>query len=300
MRKCEPEPTPKCDLHIHSSFSDGIFAPEVLCEMAVAAGLSHVALCDHDTTDGILPMQRAADSLNQAQPSKPLHFLPGIEVSAGAHGNIHVLGYGAHPDKAEICRYSQDARRRRLERFSGMVARLAELGVEIPEEQLAPLRDISSVGRAHLARMLVRLRIVKTVDAAFQRFLNEGRPAYLPYDHLSATEAVAFLRRAGCVPILAHPVRLPMSMEGRFALIRALQEEGLMGIEVFHPSASRRDVQALERFAGRSGLLISGGSDFHGDLNKRSHIGFFPGEWTQEAMDALLSAIDTSVISMSL
>ena len=268
--------------------------------MAMAARLSHIALCDHDTTDGILPMQRAADMHNQAQPTRPLYVLPGIEISSGAHGNIHILGYGAHPCRPEICRYSEDARRRRVERFLGMVEKLAELGIEIPAEQIAPMRDISSVGRAHLARLLVKMKVVSTVDAAFQRFLNEGRPAYISYDHLSAAEAVALLRRAGCVPVLAHPVRLPMSMEGRFALARALQEAGLMGIEVFHPSASRRDVQTLERFAGRSGLLMSAGSDFHGDLNKRSRIGVFPGGWTKEAADALFSTIEEQAISMSL
>ena len=281
------------DLHTHSSFSDGLYAPGELCAMAVAAGVTHIALCDHDTLAGLAPMEQAVAAHNAAVAdnpgaSGPLAFLPSVEISAGPGGKTHILGYGAKPEHAELASRLAAARERRRERFVEMLRLLAAMGIHVPPEQCPPLGGQLPAGRAHLARALVATGTVSTVDQAFTRFLAEGKPAYVPYDHINAVEAVALVRRAGCIPVLAHPFRLSLSQEALFALISALAGEGLMGLEVFHPSASRRNIRALAPFARRAGLLLTGGSDFHGDLHAQSRLGVFPSGWSEEDIHAFL------------
>ena len=291
MRKPPSQAGIRPDFHVHSTFSDGLYTPQALCHMAVSSKLSHLSLCDHDTLAGLAPMAEALGEHNAAEKeAREIFFLPGVEVSTGIHGRIHILGYGADPSNPILRPWMDSALSRRRKRLSQMLDSLSALGIEVPAEDL-PAGDTQAAGRAHIARALMKLGIVNTLDQAFGRFLGEGKPAYIPYEHTGAVEAVALLREAHCVPVLAHPARLALSGEMRLALVRSLVDAGLMGIEVFHPSASRRDIRTLESFARKQGLLITGGSDFHGDTHAR--LGEVPSGWTsvQEDTFALLSAV---------
>ena len=273
------------DLHIHSTFSDGIYSPEALCPLIEAAGLTHVALCDHNTLEGIAPFSAALTLREKARGVASPLLIPGVEISAGDLGRTHILGYGANPDSSALQLWMQDLLSRRLERFHQMLKKLAEHHMEIPLSLLPPLDGQHPVGRPHLARALVSLGYVSSLNQAFSQWLGNGKPAEVPYRHISAAEAVAGLQNVGCIPVLAHPARLSLSMEGLFALIQSLQSQGLMGVEVFHPSISPGDLSSLESFVRSRGLLVTGGSDFHGDIPVKNPIGCYPGNWQQKKAD---------------
>ncbi len=282
----------RIDLHVHSIHSDGLFSPEALCQMADQKDLTHLALCDHDTLAGLLPMARAVRGLNRLREreGKPgrLVFVPGVELSCGPDGQTHLLGYGASAENPLLAAALAQAALRRKERFGEMRQKLAGLGCHVPQALLPGAETLERgfpLGRAHLARALVQTGGARTVAEAFDRYLAEGRPAYVPYDHLSALAAANLLKRAGAVPVLAHPKRMKLELSALTGLLQSLREAGLMGLEVYHPSATRRDIRAFEPLARRLGLLVTGGSDFHGDAGSGVQMGKLPGGWLSAPRD---------------
>lgn len=285
----------KADLHLHSSCSDGVLDPAQLCEKAWAQGLTHLALCDHDTLAGLPPMARAVDELNRRQGEKrgPMVLLPCVELSTGPQGRIHLLGYGVDSSCGMLADFLREARQRRKVRFQQMLTRLASLGVMIPSA-LLPQSKGGPLGRAHIARALQSMGVVHTVKQAFDRYLAEGKPAYVAYERPSAAEGMALLQQAGTVPVLAHPCRLGMEEPALLASIQAMRQDGLQGVEVYHPSASPRQIRMLEAFARKQQLLVTGGSDFHGDPGSGDAPGKLPPGWGMQKQDveALLHCMD--------
>ncbi|NLI20474.1 MAG: PHP domain-containing protein [Clostridiales bacterium] len=272
------------DLHVHSVFSDGLLSPDMLCALAVRQRVNVLALCDHDTADGLAPMAEAVAAC-RARGAAP-ELIPGVELSAGADGRTHILGYGVSPDSQPLREAMALIRRNRVERGQAMLDALKRLGVDVPTESL-PERDNPGMplGRPHIGRALVSLGKARTLEEAFDRYIGDGRPAYVPLWHTTAAQAVSLLREAGAVPVLAHPSRMGLAPQMLEALIAELQQAGLMGVEVFHPSASRRDIKALESLARRQGLLVTGGSDFHGDQGSRARLGGLPPGWRDPPAD---------------
>lgn len=280
-------PEIRIDLHLHSTFSDGLSSPEELCAMACEKGLTHVALCDHDTLAGLSAMREAA-----RRAPRPLCLVEGVELSAGSDGMVHILGYGVPQGNKELDEALLQAEELRRERFTEMLQRLDAMGMSIPDDRLPQGRS-GPVGRAHVARALVAMGKVHTVKQAFERYLGQGKPAYVSRGHMSAADAVGLLARVGAVPVLAHPARIGLDDRQAEALVIALKEQGLRGVEVYHPSASRRRIGALEAFARREKLLVTGGSDYHGDQNTSVHVGGLPHGWTQMGQD--LRQLETEI-----
>jgi predicted metal-dependent phosphoesterase TrpH len=279
-------PPVRADLHVHSVFSDGRHTPAQLCDLAHGAGLTHVALCDHDTLSGLNPMQEAVDALGESlvqAGEAPMTLLPGVELSTGDTGKLHILGYGVGAGQAKLKEVLAESGKRRLERFQATLRRLRELGIQIPPE-LLPESLEGPLGRAHVARILVKMGAVRSMGEAFGRYLAEGRPAFVPYRHMTTLEAVDLLLKAGAVPVLAHPCRMNLSQPALFALVESFQEGGLQGLEVYHPSAPGEQIPALDAFARRRGLLVTGGSDFHGD-QRADELGRLPGDWQTQRED---------------
>lgn len=274
------------DLHLHSRFSDGLETPESLCAKAARLRLKAVALCDHDTTDGLAPMAEAVAALNTAQP-EPMAFIPSIELSAGLNGRTHILGYGVDPRHAGLIACLTGAKRDRQARAEAILDRLEAEDIRLPADVRASLNS-PTVGRAHIARALMAQGVVNTVQQAFDRYLAEGRSAYVPRKLLPAADAAALLKAAGAIPVLAHPCRLALDEPALLALISELAEAGLMGVEAYHPSASPSSARQLEGFARRMGLLVTGGSDYHGDPNTRVALAHMPSGW-QSWQDDLLA-----------
>ena len=273
------------DLHVHSRYSDGLFSPEELAARAVRGGIGQIALCDHDTLEGIQPMKRAV-AARLLPGGKRMRFFPSLELSTG-DGNTHVLGYGADTENAVLLRTLEEIRRSRLTRMEEMLERLETLGIHLPEERRARLL-VPGTGRAHLARELVGMGLVSTVAQAFDRYLGTGKPVYVPRKCPTTLEGVALLKAAGAAPVLAHPYRLGLETAAIYSFLLSLKEAGLTGVEAWHPSANRTQAMELDRFARRNGLLVTGGSDFHGDANTQVSLGHMPSGWNTCREDAQL------------
>ena len=274
------------DLHLHSTFSDGTRTPEELCRMARKAGVGTLALCDHDTTAGWQAMAQAAQR-------EGLRLIPGVEVSTGESGNVHVLGYGrqlfAEGMQAFLHRVASD----RASRAASILDKLGELGHAVPEEVRLSLLQNPGVGRPHIARALIDMGVVNTVKQAFDRLLARGRPAYVPRQLPSTAEAIRTMRSFGVTPVLAHPLQMELDWPAMTALIAEWQGAGLMGLEAYHSSVHAQDARRLDSLARSMGLLVTGGSDYHGDPASTVHIGRLPAGWPGRAEDlsALIKAI---------
>lgn len=276
----------RADLHMHSVFSDGLQTPETLCAMAHELGLQAVALTDHDTVGGVPQMGRAARQHG-------LDWLPGVEIGSGESGRTHIVCYGPAVVSEEMRIFLRRMSDTRKARAVEMVRLLQKAGVHLTEEGLK-LLDRPNVSRPHVARAMVASGVVDTADEAFDRYLAEGKCAYVPRSLPSAQDTVALARSLGTVPVLAHPMRLKMEETALTAFILSLKETGLMGVEAFHPSASPRMAGQLEALARREGLLVTGGSDYHGDPQAHARIGSLAEGWTaiRQDVEALMNIVN--------
>jgi 3',5'-nucleoside bisphosphate phosphatase len=242
------------DLHIHSTASDGTSRPRDIVGAAVEARLDVIALTDHDTVSGIPEAIEAAKA-------HPIEVIAGLEVStAWQDVELHILGYFVDPWNEELLAHTAVAARHRRGRLKGMVDRLQEQGVEVPFEMVTEAAaDGAALGRPHLARAMVRAGIVESVPQAFDLYIGNAHPAYIPSRLLDPKEAIRMIERAGGVSVWAHP-----PMQRLDALLGPLKEAGLRGLEVFRPRTPQDRMLRLERAARNAGLFPSGGSDWHG------------------------------------
>ena len=275
----------KIDLHMHSTASDGVLTPEQLVEKAASLGVQVMAITDHDAMDG-------AESLRDRE--LPVKLIPGVELSLNDMRSLHLLGYGLRRETPLHRKVAQLAANR-VARARAMAALMEREGVPVDIERILAEHP-GSVGRPHLAREMVRLGYVGDVQEAFQRYLKEGRPCYVAGDRLCMREALQLMRDSGFVPVLAHPYLLDVEETHLPALLRAWKEQGLMGVEVFHPSAAGKGYAGLESMARRMGLLVTGGSDFHQEGDEKHGMpGCTAGDWrrAEEDLAALESALHT-------
>lgn len=273
---------------MHSTFSDGLYTPSELCDFADKLGLTHVALCDHDTVDGLAEMSRAAEDIRQKRAARsdatPFTFLPSVEISTGSGGRTHLLGYGVNTAHAVLTNCLKEACTDRLGRAKKIIDLLAEQEIVLSADHQLAL-TAPTIGRAQIARVLVQEGVVKTMGQAFDRYLGEGKCAYVPRKCPSSLDAIEIIKSAGGVAVLAHPMRLALDDTAIRALIDEMARHGLDGLEVFHPSASRTAVRTLNLYARNKGLLVTGGSDFHGDQNTRVRMGRLPSGWQTMSED---------------
>lgn len=264
---------PPVDLHIHSTASDGTLTPGEILARAVRLGLGAIAITDHDCLDG------CREALRLGIP-EGLGFLTGVEISADrpascpGDGSLHILGYRVRLDDPAL----NDAFRRlqsaRGDRNPRILERLQALGIPITLAEVEAEADGGHPGRPHIARVLVRKGVVATIDEAFARYLGDGKPAYVGKDRIDCGRAIALIRAAGGVAVLAHPGLLELDDERRLErLLGELKETGLQGLEVFFPDHSPEQTAAFARLAGRLGLLMTGGTDFHGEIQPGVEMG---------------------------
>ena len=252
------------DLHMHSTASDGQYAPEEVVRLAAKAGTQLLALTDHDTADGVPRARAAAQALG-------VTLIPGIEMgcSCGLSREVHILGYGVDPAHEVFVRHCREKAERREARAIAMVEKLRDAGAVIRLEDVrAMARGV--ISRTHIARALVDAGYANSAPAAFDKYLKPGKCGYVPRPEFSVAEAIEVIHKAGGVAVLAHPMELGMSDANMESLIHAWTEQGLSGIEVYHPTTGNQHVPFLLSLAGREGLIVTGGSDFHGErVNER-------------------------------
>lgn len=246
------------DLHTHTWFSDGTTTPEENAVLAVAAGLTGLALTDHDTTDGWERMAAACAAHG-------LLFVPGIELSAELDGaSVHVLGYGVDPGDADFAAECSRLRGERDRRARVMTERLAALGLPVTWAMVQAHAGDAPVGRPHLGAALVEAGVVDDLDAAFDRWLGEDGPVHEPKRALHPVDAVALIGAAGGVAVLAHPGATFGEPGAAEELLDAMVEAGLAGLEADHPAHDAALTAAWRSAARRRGVLVTGSSDFHG------------------------------------
>ncbi|HTT86550.1 MAG TPA: PHP domain-containing protein [Acidimicrobiales bacterium] len=269
------------DLHTHSTVSDGSEPPGRIPEMAAAAGCSAVALTDHDSLDGLGAASEAAGRVG-------VTLVPGCEVSCrkparpggrAVRGSVHVLVYFVEPGHGPLADELAALRRDRAERNSRLRGRLEELGVPVDyEAMVAEAGGEAGLGRPHFARALVTAGAAEDIDEAFDRWLADGRPAYVPKARLGPTDVIRVARDSGAVAVLAHPLSLDLGPAALEGLVGELAEAGLGGIEAvygaYHPDQRR----ALRNLARRHGLVATGGSDYHGTFKPDLHVGTGTGD----------------------
>lgn len=255
------------DLHCHSLCSDGTDAPAALALLAQAGGLKALALTDHDTLDG-LPEFLAM----QSQVSTRL--ITGIELSCRFLSmELHILGlFVDHQDPAFRNRI-QDLQARRQERNQRMAERLTAIGIPISLQEVAEHATSRLVSRVHFARALVKRGKAGSQQDAFARFIGEGRPAHVPFEDLSPTDACRWIKEAGGVPVLAHPGRSANRAFRWEEALADLKAQGLEALEAYYPEYSPREEQYFCELAQRLDLVASGGSDYHGKMKVGLSLG---------------------------
>ena len=249
------------DLHTHTTASDGKLTPEALFQKALDLKIQVLSITDHDSVSGlesILP-------LSAANPS--LRIIPGIEMSAEGDINCHLLGYFINLEAAGLRQKLDDLRQKRLKRIQAMTQKMNALGIAVAYDRVVALAAGGSVGRPHIADALVEMRVVKSRQEAFDRFLKRDGPAYVSSDGPTAAETIAWIRSVGGVPVLAHP-----SYYTTPEFLKRLVDLGLMGIEVYYPEHSRALKERYLGLAKTYGLVATGGSDFHGPKTHRSAL----------------------------
>ncbi len=248
----------RVDLHTHSRVSDGTDSPAELVAAAVRAGLDVVALTDHDTTRGWAEAEAAAVRAGIA-------LVRGAELSCRAdHASVHLLAYLHDPDDAALLAEGEEIRRSRLDRARAMVDRIA---VDHPltwDDVLAQTQTGTTVGRPHIADALVATGVVADRSAAFASILATGSPYYVPYYATALLPAIAMVRAAGGVPVLAHPAAAARGRVVSDATIRAAADAGLAGLEIDHRDHTPAQRAHLADLAAELGLLVTGSSDYHG------------------------------------
>lgn len=245
------------DLHMHTTASDGRCSPHELVDRVVAAGITVMAVTDHDTTASV-------DEVKALAAARGVEAHAGIEITAVEDGrDIHVLGYFLNPAEARLIEFLRAQRETRVERVRTIAARLAELGVPIDLQALLDeaQRNLGrSIGRPQVARALKRAGHVADSREAFDRYLGSGGPAFVSRPGPPPEVVIGIIQRAGGIASLAHPGRTRID-----ARIKALAVAGLDALEVYHSDHDAVAIERYHRIASELGLLMTGGSDFHGD-----------------------------------
>jgi predicted metal-dependent phosphoesterase TrpH len=257
------------DLHTHSTASDGARPPADVVRAAKAVGLTALALTDHDTVDGLSDARAAATQVG-------IRVIAGVELS-GVEGDVETHILGLHlSELTELEHRLVALREMRRNRAARIVERLNALGLPVTLEAVLAQAAGGSVGRPHIARALIAGGWALDFREAFERYLGNGRSAYVPKERLPLAEAIALIHRAGGVAVLAHPGSL-----GTRERVGALAAIGLDGLEVLHPSNSWDDSQRLDALATEFDLVRSGGSDWHGAPDGARSLGMMrvPSQW---------------------
>lgn len=263
-----------CDLHLHTTKSDGVLRPEALFDEVRSRGLHYFSITDHDCI-GAYPVPE--DLRDRA--------IGGMEVDTHHAGDsVHILAYGEHDERSPLLQALLAQRSDRLRRMEAMVGRLAAMGIGVTlEDVLAHAPGARSLGRPHLARALVAKGHVKTVQEAFDRYIADDGGAYEPLARLTSEKALGLIRESACVSVIAHPMRLAN---------RELLDDVLNlrpdGIEVVHPTASPEDESTIRALARERDLVCTGGTDFHAPVTGRP-IGI---EFAKADIDALLRRVE--------
>jgi len=258
---------PRIDLHLHTTYSDGSHFPAEVIQFAHEAGVTALAITDHDIVKGIPEAMEAGATVG-------IEIIPGIELSSRFDGReTHILGYFFDWQDPTLHTRLTHQQASRHERNPRIVEKLNHLGLELSYEDVTAKAGGGSIGRPHIAGVLVDKGYVNSTKEAFDRYLAEGGPAYVLRELPDSREAIAWIREAGGVPVLAHPHWTRRKGQELEVMCSTLKEAGLMGIEVFYGTHTKRQTSEYLELARKLDLLMTGGSDFHGAAKPDIQVG---------------------------
>jgi len=260
----------KIDLHLHSTFSDGVFSPAELVKCLKARKVVVASLTDHDSTDGVdefLALCRKAS----------IKSVPGVELSASYAGVLHILGYRFDSAAPALRSALEKNRNEREARNVLIFEKLQELGFDVSVKEVAAYAD-GVIGRPHIARLLWNKGYVPNPKAAFDKYLKRGAVAYVPRQLLQPEECVRLIREAGGLPVLAHPRQTAQDLYSLPPVLRRLKDCGLWGLECWSQGNSPVDIYNLLGLAAEFSLFPTAGSDFHGESRMAATVGIIVGE----------------------
>jgi 3',5'-nucleoside bisphosphate phosphatase len=260
------------DLHTHSTASDGTMSPSALVRHAKEMRLEALALTDHDTVEGL-------EEALAAGKHEGIEIVPGIEISAEfPDSTLHILGYYVDFTNRAFLDNISVLQKARNERNPTIIKKLQALGLDITLEEVAVEAETGQVGRPHFAQVLLKKGYIKTPHEAFDRYLGKGAPAYTDKFRFEPVDAIAHIRQAGGIPVLGHPFTLKYKTIAELEnIIADMAGWGLMGIEVYYSEHSPTQVRLYKDLAEKHNLVITGGSDFHGQNIKGISLGIGKG-----------------------
>lgn len=257
------------DLHVHSNHSDGTLSPEQLVTLAKDTGVSAFALTDHDTVSGIQKAKSAA-----TRSGSDVTVISGTEISAAYQKkDIHILGLFIDETNPILLTALEEAVTARDARNERMAERFRSLGIPLTLEALRLMNPDTVITRAHFAKYLIEHGHVKNSEEAFRRYLNYDAPCFVPREYMQPERAISLILQAGGIPVLAHPLLYKLPPAELEALLQRLTDAGLKGLEVYYSSNTNFDEQICFGLANRFGLLMTGGTDFHGANKPNLYLG---------------------------
>ncbi len=259
------------DLHIHTTASDGSLTPTQVVQLARKRGFSLIAVTDHDTMGGVAEALEAGKKYN-------VDVVPGVEISSGVTLEVHMLGYGMSPDHPVMKAMMEDMRAARVERMERIIENLQKMGVPITVEEVEAVAG-GAIGRPHIAQVLIAHGLVPDVRTAFREYIGVGAKAYVERRKMTSEQVIANIRDAGGVPVLAHGGLLRISEVELNQWIDSMAKKGLMGLECYHNAHTPQMERLLRAAAERNGLLVTGGSDFHGASRPDVELGTGLSRW---------------------
>lgn len=255
------------DLHTHTTASDGTLDPADLVRKAATDGLKAVAITDHDTVGGLSQALRAGEETG-------VEVIPGCELSIDfKSGQMHLLGLFLPDPPRGLQATLDDLQDRRNNRNDRILGKLRDAGVDVTLEEIQELAGEASIGRPHIARVLVQKGVVESIDQAFKQYIGPGGAAYVPKDKLDPETAIRILKQEGATVILAHPYSLEIDTEELRELLGRLKEQGLEGMEAYYSEHTPEQTRTYLQLCREFDLLVSGGSDFHGSVKEDVALG---------------------------
>jgi predicted metal-dependent phosphoesterase TrpH len=249
------------DLHIHSIYSDGSFSPYEIIQICKRSDLKAIALTDHDTVSGV------EEAMSHS--THDFEVIPAVEMSSNIGDmDIHILGYYLDHKNPALLEYLNDYKHHRVERVKKIIDKLHSDGIKLEFEQIKMLAKDCSLGRPHVAEVLVENGYVKSITEAFHKYLGYGLPYYVPKKNIAPKEVIKIIKESKGIPVIAHPGTINSE-----TILYQLIMDGALGIEIWHPEHTPRWRQGLYEIALKNGLLMTGGSDCHGRRSDSVRLG---------------------------
>ena len=277
----------RIDLHTHSCASDGSLTPSEVMQAAKEAGLTAVALTDHDTIAGVREAMQAAGQLN-------IECIPGIELSAFYKNlEVHIVGLFLNIDDPKLNKRLEDFRQIRENRNLRMIQKMQEAGIDITMEKLREAEGDAVITRANIARYLLHIGYIQSINEAFDKYLSPGMPFFVQKTGVTPKDAIQAIRDNGGIAILAHPLTYKFTRQELKTCLEELKSYGLQGMETYYSTFSEADHRDMKRLADSYDLLYSGGSDFHGNVKPHIRIGRGMGKLVipYDVLDTLRSCV---------